>query len=445
MPHALQDYATLPLPLTTNERQELSEYEATIEYGLNTFFEVGIALGMIRRKKLYRVTHRTFEDYCREKWNIDRSSAYRFMEAAETKENVSAIADIQNVGQARALEGLSADEQRQVIQRAIATAPAGKFTAKHLKDVRQQEIPMPAPKAEQPVSTPVKQMSVCIPQRTPMSNPAYEEREDWTCRNCQKHFDDEFGFFYPSGRALCLECIETNDPCAACKSAHSECNGCCDQCKHFCNGAQLCRLNVNAGDDDEPDDREPEAVIKDSLGSICAACGTEIAPGYEEDYQGQTYHANCHYKLTHPEKGGVSGTCHFCGIALPEDKLYSATAQNGYVLGHICRACAAKALHELLDPHDPEVIADAQINEQTVNDPPFGCSAYRDRMKLLNAGLRVFRADGHDCTLKEFKLSKTNVSEGSWQKYEQFPTQAAVKRRIQELDQDDHIVFESRL
>jgi phage N-6-adenine-methyltransferase len=54
--------SALPFP------SRLAECEAVIERGLATFVEVGNALLEIRDDRLYRETHRTFEDYCRERW-----------------------------------------------------------------------------------------------------------------------------------------------------------------------------------------------------------------------------------------------------------------------------------------------------------------------------------------------------------------------------------------
>ncbi len=66
---------TRPLP-------ELAECETVIERGLATFVEVGQALLRIRDERLYRETHTTFEDYCRERWAMSRSYAHRQIEAA---------------------------------------------------------------------------------------------------------------------------------------------------------------------------------------------------------------------------------------------------------------------------------------------------------------------------------------------------------------------------
>lgn len=43
--------------------------ERVIQDSLTTFWKVGRALAQIRDERLYRTTHGTFEDYCRERWD----------------------------------------------------------------------------------------------------------------------------------------------------------------------------------------------------------------------------------------------------------------------------------------------------------------------------------------------------------------------------------------
>jgi hypothetical protein len=62
-PHALAQRA---LSLTESSRR--AELEEVIELGLATFITVGNALLEIRDSRLYRDTHATLEDYCRERW-----------------------------------------------------------------------------------------------------------------------------------------------------------------------------------------------------------------------------------------------------------------------------------------------------------------------------------------------------------------------------------------
>ena len=71
-------------PLTAPEVDRLAELEAVIRAGLETFIDVGTALSEIKEQRLYRATHRSFEAYCDEKWQLGRSHAYRLVEAAQT-------------------------------------------------------------------------------------------------------------------------------------------------------------------------------------------------------------------------------------------------------------------------------------------------------------------------------------------------------------------------
>jgi hypothetical protein len=50
---------------------------------LETFLEVGSALLTIRKQRLYRASHSTFESYCADRWGISRSYAWRVLGAAE--------------------------------------------------------------------------------------------------------------------------------------------------------------------------------------------------------------------------------------------------------------------------------------------------------------------------------------------------------------------------
>lgn len=62
--------------LTHDEQCELKQCEETIERGLHTFHEVGAALLVVRDKRLYRKSHRTFEEYCRERWGMANSTRH---------------------------------------------------------------------------------------------------------------------------------------------------------------------------------------------------------------------------------------------------------------------------------------------------------------------------------------------------------------------------------
>lgn len=67
---------------------KLEECEEVISRGLKTFNEVGEALLSIRDCRLYRPGFSTFEDYCRERWDLKERQAYRLMDAAKVMFNL---------------------------------------------------------------------------------------------------------------------------------------------------------------------------------------------------------------------------------------------------------------------------------------------------------------------------------------------------------------------
>jgi len=100
--------------LTSSDRKELARLEQTIERNLLSFYEVGLALLRIRAERLYRETHKTFETYCKDRWDLSRPYAYQLMAGAEARRDLSAIADIlpTTETQARPLTRIEEPERR---------------------------------------------------------------------------------------------------------------------------------------------------------------------------------------------------------------------------------------------------------------------------------------------------------------------------------------------
>lgn len=80
----------LEKPLDRGERETLENCERVIQDGLDTFIEVGGALSVIRDQRLYRSSHKTFEDYCREKWDMTGRRARQLCAAAGVVRNLLA-------------------------------------------------------------------------------------------------------------------------------------------------------------------------------------------------------------------------------------------------------------------------------------------------------------------------------------------------------------------
>lgn len=91
----------------------LAECEEVIERGRQTFIEVGVALGAIRDGRLYREEYATFEVYCRKRWGMSATHAYRQIAAAK-RALLSPIGEIENEHQARRL--LEEESQSTIIE-----------------------------------------------------------------------------------------------------------------------------------------------------------------------------------------------------------------------------------------------------------------------------------------------------------------------------------------
>ena len=124
------------------ETTRLTECEAVIERGLKTFVDVGSALMEIRDSRLYRQTHGTFEDYCRERWGWGRNYTNKLISSAEVVNNLGTIVPIlpATESQARPLTMFEPEQQREIWQRAVETAPEGHITAAHVQQVVDEEV-----------------------------------------------------------------------------------------------------------------------------------------------------------------------------------------------------------------------------------------------------------------------------------------------------------------
>ena len=116
--------------LTVPEVDRKAQLEATIEHGMQTFVEVGLALMEIRDDRLYRAEFGTFEEYCNQRWGWTRMRASQLIAAAAVVQNVNL--GLQNPAterQARPLAALPPAQQREAWERVLETAPNGKITA----------------------------------------------------------------------------------------------------------------------------------------------------------------------------------------------------------------------------------------------------------------------------------------------------------------------------
>ena len=114
-------------PRKPEETRRLAELEDVVARGLETFIAVGDALREIRDRRLYRLTHPTFEKYCRDRWGMDRRHANRHIEAADVAGVLGSVDPIRdpdgeglggprNVAQAREIASLVREDEREAIE-----------------------------------------------------------------------------------------------------------------------------------------------------------------------------------------------------------------------------------------------------------------------------------------------------------------------------------------
>jgi len=135
--------------LSRQEQQELAALESTIQRNLSSFYEIGIALMTIRDKRLYRDGFDTFEHYCRERWQFSMRHAERLMLSSQVIENTRPIGRIpENESQARPLTKLEPEQQKEVWEKAVQTAPEGKITARHVQKIVNEAMETKRPEPE---------------------------------------------------------------------------------------------------------------------------------------------------------------------------------------------------------------------------------------------------------------------------------------------------------
>ncbi|MBW4505905.1 MAG: hypothetical protein KME64_05275 [Scytonematopsis contorta HA4267-MV1] len=81
------------ITIKVTEIECLSEKEQSdrlhLEYQVaRAFYQAGKALIELSSRKLYRSTHKTFEEYCKDKFGFERRYAYRLIEASRVIENL---------------------------------------------------------------------------------------------------------------------------------------------------------------------------------------------------------------------------------------------------------------------------------------------------------------------------------------------------------------------
>ncbi len=167
--------------LTPDEERERLYFERKVE---RAFYEAGKALQSLRDRRLYRSTHKTFEEYCRDRFGYNRSRSYQFIDAAIVVDNLQGCPQIVDIfptreAQVRPLTSLEPDEQREVWQQAVETAGGKVPSGRVVKDVVQQIM------ERTKVPNPYRVGEVC--QIIPKDNPELKGKGSCWCIVSEVH------------------------------------------------------------------------------------------------------------------------------------------------------------------------------------------------------------------------------------------------------------------
>jgi hypothetical protein len=133
--------------LSESERAGYEKCEGILQRGLITFYEVASALLRIQEGGWYRCEYRSFEQYCRERWNIGRAYAYRFIGAAERLKLLPGDDSVPrpvNEFQMRPFLKLEPEAFLGAWKRAVKNAKGGKVTIRIVQAVIRDLLPKEA-------------------------------------------------------------------------------------------------------------------------------------------------------------------------------------------------------------------------------------------------------------------------------------------------------------
>ncbi len=137
----------LPIaPLTVEEESDRLHLERKVE---RAFYEAGMALMQLRDRRLYRSTHATFEDYCRDRFDYVRRRSYQLIDAAKIYNNLSEKC-VQFVhilptreGQVRPMSQLNAEQQvlawETAVEEAGGKVPPGRIVKEVVQRIKDKE------------------------------------------------------------------------------------------------------------------------------------------------------------------------------------------------------------------------------------------------------------------------------------------------------------------
>src|SRR5947209_1746325 len=89
--------------MTRTDAFDLIRLEKVVESGLKTMGEVAVAMYEIKTRGLWKITHKSWEAYCQQRFKISRPRSYQLLQMGE---DLSTGVDTLNEAQSRVLADL---------------------------------------------------------------------------------------------------------------------------------------------------------------------------------------------------------------------------------------------------------------------------------------------------------------------------------------------------
>jgi hypothetical protein len=140
-PHSPPDSSQL----TDEEKDHLEELETQISENFKSAFTLAAALAEIREKKLYREDYKTFEEYCRRRWDYSRSYCERLADMnsvlVDLKEYEEHEVYPRNELQARVFVPLKKEQRIKLFKTVLEESDTDRTTASEFAKFRKQLFP----------------------------------------------------------------------------------------------------------------------------------------------------------------------------------------------------------------------------------------------------------------------------------------------------------------
>ena len=158
------------IALSKRELIDLTVAEEIIESHKKSFLEVGAALVAIKDGRLYRATHKTFEEYLDGRWSFKKSRAYQLMSASEDRQSLSTVVDVlelpTNERQVRELAKAPKEKQAKVANEVAEKArqekrkPTAKDYKEAVEDLQYDDVEDDDEEIEMPVQISAAELAV---------------------------------------------------------------------------------------------------------------------------------------------------------------------------------------------------------------------------------------------------------------------------------------------